>query len=54
MRSSVNYDVHLKVRPYKCYFFATQIHYLGHFISVNGVREWPVPSNQIEVHSFFG
>lgn len=54
--------INLKVKPYKCAFFATQIHYVGHVISADGVRadqvdsvrEWPIPRNQTEVHSFVG
>lgn len=45
----------LKVKPSKCTLFATQVHYLGHVISAEGVRadpakidavrQWPVPKN---------
>lgn len=54
----------LKVKPSKCALFATQVRYLGHVISADGiradpdkidaVRQWPVPKNQTEVRSFVG
>lgn len=55
---------HLKVKPAKCNFFSTKVHYLGHVISAEGVmadpekveavRGWPTPKNQTEVRSFLG
>ena len=48
----------------KCSFFQTEIHYLGHIISgegisvdlekVKAIMEWPVPKNSHEVRSFMG
>ena len=46
-------EANLKVKPSKCDLFSTQVQYLGHIISPEGVRadpakvqavrEWPVP-----------
>lgn len=54
----------LKVKPSKCTLFASQVQYLGHVISTEGVtadpskveaiRTWPVPKTQTEVRSFLG
>jgi Ran GTPase-activating protein (RanGAP) involved in mRNA processing and transport len=48
----------------KCSFYQQQINYLGHIISKEGmavdlenikvIKEWPAPSNVIEVRSFMG
>jgi hypothetical protein len=48
----------------KCSFYQTQIHYLGHIISTDGIavdlekieaiRDWSAPNNVIEVRSFMG
>lgn len=57
-------QANLKVKPAKCHLFATQVQYLGHVISSDGVkadpakveavRQWPVPKTQTEVRSFLG
>lgn len=54
-------QANLKVKPSKCNLISTQVHYLGHVISAEGVmldpskveavREWPVLKNQTEVQS---
>lgn len=54
----------LKVKLSKCNLFSTQVKYLGHIISAEGiradpvkvenVREWPGPKNLTEVKSFVG
>ena len=51
-------------RLHKCHFNDTQMKYLGHLISADGVRpnldkvekvkEWPRPTTVQEVHSFLG
>jgi hypothetical protein len=48
----------------KCSFFQSEIHYLGHIISSEGIVvdpskieaiiEWPTPTNVHEVRSFMG
>ena len=55
---------HLKIKPSKCNFFSTEVWYLGHDISAEGVmadpaklevvRSWPEPTNQTAVRSFVG
>ena len=57
-------DYGLKLKPSKCKFFRTRLQYLGHVVSSQGVetdpektealREWPVPRNPAELHTFFG
>lgn len=57
-------SANLKVKPSKCDLFSTQVCYLGHVISTEGVkadpakveavRGWPAPRNQTEVRSFLG
>ena len=54
----------LKIKPKKCYFFQASVIFLGHVLSANGisanpekvekVRDWLVPSNAKELHSFLG
>ena len=54
----------LKLRPSKCVLFNTQVKYLGHVVSEQGVStdpdkcasvaSWPTPSNLSEVRSFLG
>lgn len=54
--------VNLKLNPKKCNFFKTELIYLGHLISAEGikpdpakveaVKKWPTPSNAEEVKRF--
>ena len=54
----------LKVRPSKCHLLQTNVQYLGHVISGEGIRtdpqkvacvsNWPVPQNSKELRSFLG
>ncbi|KAL5013852.1 hypothetical protein ScPMuIL_008122, partial [Solemya velum] len=54
----------LKLKPSKCEFFKTQVSYLGHIVSENGIRTdpekigavatWPVPTNVKELRSWLG
>ena len=54
----------LKIKPKKSYFFQASVIFLGHVLSadrisanpekVEKVRDWPVPSNAKELHSFLG
>ena len=54
----------LKIKPKKSYFFQASAIFLGHVLSADGisanpekvekVRNWPVPSNAKELHSFLG
>ena len=54
----------LKSKPKKSYFFQVSVIFLGHILSadeisanpekVEKVRDWPVPSNAKELHSFLG
>ena len=54
----------VKAMPPKCVFFQTEATFLGRIVSRDGVKidpekeaavkEWPVPSNAREVHSFLG
>ena len=57
-------DFNLKIKPKKSFFFQSNVLFLGHTLSkdgispnpnkVNKVREWPVPKTVKEVHSFLG
>ena len=57
-------DFNLKIKPKKTFFFQSQVLFLGHTLSKEGispnpekvqkVRDWQVPSNAKEVHSFLG
>jgi len=54
----------LYVKLIKCRFFKTEVHYLGHVVSKDGIAvdpekvrsimEWVVPRNVDEVRSFMG
>ena len=54
----------LKIKPKNCYFLQASVIFLGHIVSVDGisanpekvdkVRDWPVPKNAKELHSFLG
>ena len=54
----------LKVKPSKCEFFMTEVKYLGHVVSEQGIRTnpdkteiiktWPVPYNIKQLRSFLG
>ncbi len=54
----------LKIKMSKCHFFQTQVKYLGHVVSTEGVstdpdkvaavRDWRTPSNLAELRSFHG
>ena len=54
----------LKLKPKKCHLFQTQVLYLGHVVSENGVHtdpektekvnNWPQPKTPTEVRSFLG
>ena len=57
-------DFNLKIKPKKTFFFQSQVLFLGHTLSkdvispnpekVQKVKDWAVPSNAKEVHSFLG
>ena len=57
-------DFNLKIKPKKTIFFQSNVLFLGHILSKDGispipekvdkVREWPVPKTVKEVHSFWG
>jgi len=54
----------LKLQPSKCHLFRTNVEYLGHAVSANGVkpmtsyldvvRDWPVPQTLTELRAFLG
>jgi hypothetical protein len=57
-------EAKLKLSPGKCYLFQSQVGYLGHILSANGictdprkieaVSTWPPPTNLSELWSFLG
>ena len=57
-------DFNLKIKLKKSFFFQSKVLFLGHTLSKEGispnpekvqkVKDWPVPSNVKEVHSFLG
>ena len=57
-------EFNLKIKPKKSFFFQSNILFLGHMLSKDGilpnpekvskVRDWPVPKMAKEVHSFLG
>ena len=57
-------DFNLKIKPKKSFFFQSKVLFLGHTLSKEGispnpkkvqkVKDWPVPTNVKEVHSFLG
>ena len=57
-------DAGLKLQPAKCVFFQSEVKYLGHIVSregvaadpsnVNKVSSWPVPTTAEEVQQFLG
>ena len=57
-------DFNLKIKPKKSFFFQSNILFLGHMLSKEGilpnpakiskVRDWPIPKLAKEVHSFLG
>ena len=57
-------EFHLKIKPKKSYFFQTSVTFLERILSANSVspnpekvakvKDWPVPKNPKEVHSFVG
>ena len=57
-------DFNLKIKPKKSHFFQPKVLFLGHILSKDGifpnpdkiqkVKDWPVPTNAKEVHSFLG
>ncbi|QSS48817.1 hypothetical protein I7I53_08944 [Histoplasma capsulatum var. duboisii H88] len=57
-------DNQLQLKPEKCEFFKKEVEFLGHIISMEGIRmdlkkieaitEWPQPKNVTEVQAFHG
>ncbi|KAI5743998.1 hypothetical protein M8J77_024652 [Diaphorina citri] len=57
-------NAHLKLSPKKCNLFRTEVQYLGHVVSTEGVstdpkkieavKSWPIPKDKHEVRSFLG
>ena len=54
----------LKIKPKKSFFFQSNVLFLSHILSKNGispnpekvskVKDWPIPKSAKEVHSFLG
>lgn len=54
----------LKLKPKKCTFFQDEVRYLGHIVSVDGIKcdeekikavdDWPQPESVTDVRSFLG
>ena len=54
----------VKLKPGKCQLFKKEVEYFGHIVSASGIktdpkkipaeRDWPEPSNVIELRSFIG
>ena len=57
-------EFNLKIKPKKSFFFQSSVLFLGNLLSkdgilpnpekVNKVKDWPIPKNAKEVHSFLG
>ena len=57
-------EFNLKIKPKKSFFFQTNVLFLGHIVSKEGVspnpekvskvRDWPIPKMAKELHSFLG
>ena len=57
-------EANLKLKPKKCHLFQTEVLYLGHVVTSEGVKtdpskveavkSWPTPTNPTEVRSFLG
>ena len=57
-------DFNLKIKSKKSHFFQPKVLFLGHILSKDGispnpdkiqkVKDWPLPTNAKEVHSFLG
>ena len=57
-------EVGLKAKPSKCELFRTEIKFLGHLVTADGInpmpdkleaiRDWPVPHCLKDVRAFFG
>ena len=57
-------DFNLKIKPKKSFFFQSDVLFLGHMLSKDGilsnpekvskVKNWPIPKMVKEVHSFLG
>ena len=57
-------EFNLKIKPKKSYFFQSNVLFLGHLLSKDGilpnpekvkkVKDWPTPQSAKQVHSFLG